>query len=161
MKSRLIPVLTVLSLTAGAALADGAKIFPLSATYKEECGSCHVAYPPELMSQASWRGVMRGLDKHFGSDASLDRAKAAEISAFLDANAAGRDKYATVDAEGRPLLRITDGAWFRREHRDGHDGITPAVWKSPAVKSAANCGACHRGAEQGDYSESKIRIPRS
>lgn len=48
MKSRLSQVLTVLglSLTASAALADGARIFPLSATYKEECGSCHVAYSP-------------------------------------------------------------------------------------------------------------------
>lgn len=163
MKSRLSKLLTVLglSLAASVALADGAKIYPLTATYKEECGSCHVAYPPELMSQASWRAVMQGLDKHFGSDASLDPAKAREIGAFLDANAARRDKYATFDAKGRPLLRLTDGAWFRRKHRDGHDGITPAVWKMPSVKSVANCSACHRSAEQGDYSEDDIRIPRS
>lgn len=163
MKSRLSQVLSVLSLslTAGLAFADGAKIFPLSATYKEECGSCHVAYPPELMSQSSWRAVMRGLDQHFGSDASLDAAKAREIGAFLETNAAWRDKYATFDAQGQPLLRITDGAWFQRKHRDGDDGITPAVWKSPSVKSVANCSACHRGADQGDYSEGDIRIPRS
>lgn len=163
MKSALSKLLTVLGLglTASVALADDAKIFPLSASYKEECGSCHVAYPPELMSQASWRAVMRGLDQHFGSDASLDAAKANEIGAYLEANAARRDKYATFDAQGQPLLRLTDGAWFRRKHRDGHDGITVAVWKLQSVKTAANCVACHRGAERGDYSEGDIRIPRS
>lgn len=35
------------------------------------------------MSQASWRAVMRGLGRHFGSDASLDAAKAGEIGTFL------------------------------------------------------------------------------
>lgn len=143
----------------GGALADGAKSYPLTPAYKEECGSCHIAYPPALLPPASWRAVMGGLPRHFGSDASLDAAKAKEISDTLDAAATRRDRAAATDAKGRPLLRITESDWFLRKHRDGHDGITSAVWKLPAVKSPANCAACHRGAERGDYSERDIRIP--
>lgn len=149
------------SVLVGAAVAGESKSFPLAPAYQEECGSCHLAFPPALLPVASWRAVMAGLTRHFGSDASLDQAKAREIGNYLDANAARREQYATRDAGGRPLLRITEGDWFRREHRSGHDGITAAVWQLPSVKSAANCAACHRGAAQGDYSEREIRIPRS
>ena len=139
----------------------GDHVYPITPVYKEECASCHVAYPPGLLSAESWRAVMAGLDRHFGSDASLDPAKAKEITQFLEANAARKSKYAAVDAKGKPLLRITDGDWFQREHRDGHDGLSRAVWSLPSVKSAANCAACHRGAEQGSYAEGEIRLPRS
>lgn len=151
----------VLGALVSSARADDNHSYPLSASYREECGSCHVAYPPALMSAASWQAVMNGLERHFGSDASLEPAKAREIRQFLAANTARRAKYESFDANGRPALRITEGAWFLRKHRDGHDGITPAVWRLPSVKSAANCGACHRQAEQGDFSESGISIPRS
>ncbi len=36
--------------------------------YSEECGACHLAYPPSLLPQASWRGIMDGLADHFGED---------------------------------------------------------------------------------------------
>jgi mono/diheme cytochrome c family protein len=41
-----------------------------------------------------------------------------------------------------------------------HDEVGPAAWKLPAVKSAANCAACHASAEQGDFRKRNIRIPR-
>lgn len=159
--ARHLSVLLALGALGAAARADDNNFYPLSASYREECGSCHVAYPPALLSAASWRAVMNGLERHFGSDASLEAAKAREIGQFLEANSARRAKYDSTDAYGRPLLRITEGAWFLRKHRDGHDGITAAVWRLPSVKSRANCSACHLQAEQGDYSEGDIRIPRS
>jgi hypothetical protein len=55
-------------------------------------------------------------------------------------------------------LRISEAAWFKREH-DAHE-INPAVWKSPRVKSPANCAACHPGAERGNYNERDIKIPK-
>lgn len=143
------------------AYADGSKIYPLSPSYIEECGSCHAAFPPALMTAESWKALLGGLNKHFGEDASLAPDKVAEIGRFLDANAARRDKYRAVDVQGKPLIRVTESAWFRREHRDGHDGITAGVWRLPSVKTPANCPACHRSAEKGDYSEGGIRIPRS
>jgi len=55
-----------------------------------------------------------------------------------------------------PEDRITRTPWFVREHRE----VSATTWKLPAVKSAANCGACHQGADQGDFSEHSVRVPR-
>jgi nitrate/TMAO reductase-like tetraheme cytochrome c subunit len=120
--------------------------------WQTECGSCHVAFPPRLLPAESWRAVMSGLDKHFGSDASLDAAATKEIGAFLDKNA-GSNRHAT---SGKPTLRITETRWFVREH----DEVSERVWKNPKVNSAANCAACHTQAESGNYSEHSIRIPK-
>jgi len=143
----------VVALLAGAlpvAQADR-EVFDVSnPVYRDECGSCHVPYPPQLLPKTSWRAIMAGLDRHFGSDASLDAKPARDIQAFLDANASRRA------ASGEPRLRITESAWFKREH----DEVPASVWKSPAVNSAANCGACHTQADRGDYSERTLRVPK-
>lgn len=142
----------LLALPAGAAHADGKVYSATNETWKAECGSCHVAYPPQLLPAPSWRALMGGLDKHFGTDASLDPKTAAEIGAFLDKHAA-RARSTTAD---KPLLRITESAWFKHEH----DEVAAATWKSPKVNSPANCAACHRRAESGDYGERSLRIPK-
>ena len=126
--------------------------FPLAnPVYKAECGSCHVPYPPALLPATSWRALLDGLEKHFGTDASVDAKSLAELGAFLESNA-GRDRRATA---GVPRLRITETDWFRREHRE----VSAAKWTGAAVKSPANCAACHTGAETGDFGERGIRVP--
>ncbi len=130
---------------------------PMDSTYSEECGACHVAFPPGLLSRQSWQALMRGLPEHFGTDASLDAATAARIEAYLQGSAG---RHQTRGADGRPLLRITETGWFRREHRSGEHGMTWAVFDSKEVGSAANCQACHRGAAEGRYGEREIRLPR-
>jgi len=120
--------------------------------FKQECSSCHIAYAPGLLPAESWRKMMAGLDQHFGSDASLDAQDNKEITDFLVANASNR-----WSGSGAPL-RITETSWFLREH-DGEE-ISPSVWKNPKVKSPSNCGACHTQAEQGDFSEHNIRVPK-
>jgi len=52
-------------------------------------------------------------------------------------------------------LRITETAWFVRKH----DEVSRTIWSRKSVKSAANCAACHRQAEQGVFNERDIRIP--
>lgn len=123
-----------------------------NALWQNECGSCHVAFPPRLLPAASWRAVMSGLDKHFGSDASLDAASAREIGVFLEKNAGSKG----LASAGKPILRITETRWFQREH----DEVPDRAWKNPKVKSAANCAACHTQAESGNFSEHGIRIPK-
>lgn len=120
--------------------------------WQADCGSCHVAYPPRMLSAASWISVMAGLDKHFGVNASLDTATAKEISTFLENNA-GKGKYGASD---KAILRISETSWFVREHRK----IAANTWKNPKVKSSANCGACHTTAASGNYSEHNISIPK-
>ncbi|HWC45344.1 MAG TPA: cytochrome C, partial [Casimicrobiaceae bacterium] len=64
---------------------------PSHPAFLAECGSCHVPYPARLLSAASWRTVMNNLDRHFGTDASLDAATTAAIRGYLEAGAgAGR-----------------------------------------------------------------------
>lgn len=121
--------------------------------YQQECSSCHVAYPPQLLSAASWRAVMGGLDKHFGTDASLDAKSRSGILRFLEQHAGKR----SMNSNGKPLLRITETRWFTHEH----SGELPRdIWKHPAIKTSANCQACHIAADKGDYSERNIRLPK-
>jgi nitrate/TMAO reductase-like tetraheme cytochrome c subunit len=121
------------------------------ASYEAECASCHMAYPPGLLSEQSWKNVMSSLSKHFGTDASVDAKTQAEITNWLIKNAATRQKY----SETAPENRITKTSWFIRKH----DEVRPDVWKRVGVKSPANCGACHIDAAKGVFSENNIRIP--
>ncbi|MFZ2989033.1 diheme cytochrome c [Ideonella sp.] len=136
----------------GSAQADGGQRVPPSPLYKQECAACHAAFPPNALPAASWQRLMTGLPKHFGTDASLDPALAAQISAWLVANAA-TGRRAT---DAPPQDRITTSAWFVREHRE----VAADVWKRPAVGKASNCAACHTGAAEGRFSENDVRIPR-
>jgi len=139
-------------LIANSAHASGEAFRATNPKWKAECGSCHVAYPARLLSAESWKAIMAGLNKHFGSDASPDAASTAEILAFLEQNASHRKP----DPAASPQLRITETRWFLRKH----DEVSAATWKNPLVKSAANCAACHTQAENGDFNERSIRLPK-
>lgn len=144
-------LLCLLCAGAGPALADGDRSYTATdPAWKSECGSCHLAYPPELLPASSWRALMGGPDKHFSTDASLEPATAAKIATFLEHNA-GRER----GAPAKPVLRITETRWFVHEH----DEVSGRVWKSAKVKSASNCAACHTGAERGDFDEDSVQIP--
>jgi nitrate/TMAO reductase-like tetraheme cytochrome c subunit len=123
-----------------------------NAKWKSECGSCHVAYPPNLLPAESWRAIMSQLDRHFGSNAGMDPETAREITAFLEANAG----VAKQKPAGKVPLRITETAWFKSEHRK----VPAHIWKSSKVRSPANCGACHATADAGDFSERNVKVPR-
>jgi mono/diheme cytochrome c family protein len=138
----------VLVMLADDAMAETSRFAVGNATYQSECGSCHVAYPPALLGAGTWRDIMRGLDKHFGTDAGLGDSAHAQIKAYLQAGAGPSRREV-------PTLRISDASWFSKEHRE----IAAATWKSAAVKSPANCGACHRQADRGDYGERSLRVP--
>ena len=55
----------------GAALPALADRVPLPANapagYQAECGSCHMAYQPALLSAHDWRRTLAGLKDHFGT----------------------------------------------------------------------------------------------
>ena len=129
---------------------------PKNAAFEEECASCHMAYPPQMLDANSWRAVMNGLSKHFGSDASIDEKRRIAITDFLAAHSGGRKTGDTRDAQGKPLLRITETARFDKKHRE----IAAATWQRASIKSPANCTACHAQAAAGDYNERSIRIPK-
>lgn len=143
---------------------EGGRALPAvnNAKWKTECASCHTLYHPALLPERSWRKLMAGLDQHFGENASLDAATQKEIGEFLSSHAADRDnsrrarKIAQSIPAGRTPLRFSETDYFTRKH----DEIRADVWKRQAIASKANCAACHPGAEQGNFDEHGVRIPR-
>jgi hypothetical protein len=121
---------------------------------KKECGSCHMAYQPQFLPRRSWQKLMETLSDHFGENASLGDVQGKAVLDYLVANAsdgarAGREgrKFATSIPSAQTPLRITDVPRWIREHRE----VPASKWADPAVKSKANCVACHPSAEQGIY----------
>jgi mono/diheme cytochrome c family protein len=120
--------------------------------YQQECAACHTAYPPGMLPAQSWSRVMNGLDRHYGTDASLDAATVQQIAGWLQVHA-GTDQRVR---DSPPEDRITRSAWFERKHRR----IDPQVWRHASVKSAANCVACHVQADRGHFDDDSIRFPK-
>lgn len=121
------------------------------ATYRAECGACHLAYPPALLSAEDWRRIVAGLGQHFGSDAMIAAPQRLEITAFLERYSGDPGKIGS--ASNQP--RISQTARFIRKHHE----VPAKFWRDPRVKSAANCEACHRGASDGRFGEHDISIP--
>ncbi|MCF8160764.1 MAG: diheme cytochrome c [Polaromonas sp.] len=145
------------ALVLGRAQAGGGHFYaPVSdAVVKEECGGCHLAFAPSMLPARSWARLMADLKNHFGDDASVDAATAKKITDYLTANAAdqagtryGNKLLRDVSVAQAPL-RITELPRWVKEHRE----VTASEWKQPAVRSKANCSACHTGAERGYYED--------
>lgn len=134
-----------------------------NAKWKAECGgSCHMLYHPALLPERSWVKMMAGLDKHFGENAELDAATRDEITRFLSANSSDKmndrrsRRINQSITPGEEPLRFTETEYFDARH----DDISAATYKRKSIGSPSNCVACHPKAEQGDYSENKVKIPR-
>lgn len=145
------------ALLLGRAQAGGSHYFPpvTNPVVKEECGSCHLVFAPSMLPASSWKKMMGDLKNHFGDDASIDPAAAAQITDYLvnnAADAAGR-RYGEKLLRGVPQtnapLRITELPKWVKEHRKVPDW----EWKHKEVRTKANCTACHSDAERGYYDE--------
>jgi hypothetical protein len=160
MRSALVTfAVTLMGLAAGPALADDHRQHqasaPLLPAYQQECGSCHLAFPPSMLPAPSWQRLMGNLPRHFGTDASLDAPATQQLAAYLAANASdGSSKRRTL--EQPPQDRISRLSWFVHKH----DEVPSDAWKRKAIGSAANCAACHPGAADGNFNEHQVRIPR-
>jgi hypothetical protein len=145
-------------LLAASAQADEHKIFlpkDVPPAYVKECGSCHVAFPPQLLDAQDWRNVMNNLDKHYGDNATLNDPARQEIADFLVRNADTRGYSSGANSARWPLPKLTKTDWFKHEHHK----VTNTLWTGPTVRSPSNCGACHAQAEQGSFREDGIRMP--
>ena len=132
----LVALLVVLAIAAPAASAATPQILS-DRVANDECGACHMPFPPNFLPKNSWKRIMANLDNHFGGDASLDPKTRDHIAAFYA-------RYGAVSGDN--VLRVTETRWWRRIH--GYE-IPARVWTQ--VGSKANCLACHvvsrRGAE--------------
>ena len=132
--------------------APSAGAAPPLPKYRQECAACHIAYPPGVLPAESWRRILGDLDHHFGTNASLDSATLKQLEGWLTAHAANAGRAASRPPEDR----ITRSRWFIAEH----DEIAASTWQRASIKSASNCAACHTRADQGDFDERYVRIPR-
>jgi hypothetical protein len=148
----LLGILGAAALVQARAGDHGSAGVPVLPAYRQECAACHLAYPPGLLPAPSWKRVLNDLGRHYGTDASLDAATVRTLSAWLAANAGTGRR----GREEPPQDRITRSAWFLRKH----DKVAPAVWQRAAVKTPTNCTACHLQADQGNFDEHSVRIPR-
>lgn len=139
--------------------ALGVPAGPLDPTYAQECGSCHMAYPPSLAPSPRWIAIMDGLPNHFGEDATLEPGLMSRIRAYLTMNAAEKwDTRAAHELQGsNPLdpLRLTATPFWIRMHQ----GIPESVFKSRAVGAKGACEKCHSDASTGRFDPQDIHIP--
>ncbi len=130
--------------------------------YQEECGSCHMAYPPGLLPSRSWEKIMDHLDKHFDDNAELDPQTHQTISQLLTKNSADKSNYRRSQKFSRSIsqndipLRITETPYFIREHNEIPKRM---VSGNPKVQSFSQCNSCHLKAEKGSFNEHNINIP--
>lgn len=134
-----------------------------NAVYTKECDSCHLAFPPGLLPQRSWRALMAGLANHFGENAELPADTRQALLDYVTRNAAdhhsdyrlSRRVLDDLTAQEAPL-RITALRSFRREH----DAVPRYVFQNnPKLQGFSDCIVCHRRADQGDFNENGIDIP--
>jgi cytochrome b len=139
----------------------GAKL-PDNAQWREECGSCHLAFHPSLLPARSWQKMMAEQGQHFGTDLALDEATSKALLDFMVNNAAehsAREAAVKINGSIKPgdaPLRITETPYWVKKHQD----IAESDWRLAKVKSKANCGACHQDAEAGTFEDAAMHIPR-
>jgi hypothetical protein len=127
--------------------------------FAEQCGACHLAFPPCLASTATWNDILSDLPHHFGADATLSADQVAHIRAWLDANAAEHwdnlPSHLLRRSAAGGSLRITDTPGWRRTHRH----IPDAVFATKPVYRRSDCEACHADAATGHFAPQWIAIP--
>jgi hypothetical protein len=134
---------------------------PDNGVWREECGSCHLAYHPTLLPARSWTRLMQEQDTHFGESLGLDAATTSEILAFLNKNSADTEltepayKIKQSIPPNMTPVRVTETGYWIDKHRD----IADSVWRHPKVGSQANCSACHLDAEKGTFEDAAMRLP--
>ena len=138
------------------------RTLPDDPKWREECGSCHLAFHPSLLPRRSWQQLIAEQDRHFGEDLALDAPMRAALLAFATGNAAEQKRTEaafkinrSIPAEATPL-RITQTPYWLKKHAE----IAAADWRLPQVKSKVNCTACHQDAAAGTFEDAAMRIPR-
>ena len=129
--------------------------------WREECGSCHLAFHPSLLPERSWRQMLQEQANHFEEDLFLEADTAAELEDFLVKNAA--EQAATEAAwkinrsipENETPLAITQTAYWKQKHGE----LPKAIWQTDLVKGKSNCAACHLDANEGTFEDGAMRLP--
>jgi hypothetical protein len=129
--------------------------------YQQECGACHFAYQPWLLPSGSWERILGELPSHFGEDIPLDEQTRNTIDQYLTANAADRvsvkrSRKIMKSLKGNTPVRVSEIPYILEKHHD----LDTAILKRPSIGYLGNCIACHTSADQGNYDDDYVTIPR-
>ncbi len=129
--------------------------------YNEECGACHLAYPPGLLPRESWQKLMNGLESHFDENAELDGETFTHITNYLEQYSLqkgqpGKMSKMLRNAPDVAPIRITELPYFVRKHDEIPGRM---VIKNPKVGSFSRCNSCHKEAAKGLFNEDMVSIP--
>ncbi len=122
--------------------------FIRNSTYIEECGACHLAYPPGLLPVKSWQGIMAGLEDHFGENAELDNESSTHILAYLEQYALAPGQQTRIgklirNIPDNPPLRITELPAFINAHEEIAERLKVEKLETGFLSP---CADCHRTA---------------
>lgn len=136
------------------------------ASYRKECGACHFAYSPGMLTSDAWRLVMEApnLAKHFGEEVKITPAQRESLLRYLTENAAERSDYegSKVFMERMSERKSTSQRVITVPHMATvHRSLWEIMKKSNTVqvRTLANCNACHQKAEEGSYAYEEILVP--
>lgn len=130
-------------------------------TFKQECGACHFAYQPGLLPSGSWEKILNNLPSHFDEEVSLDQETKKIINEYLQANAAEnssakRARKILKSLRGQTSLRISETPYILEKH----DELNSNIFSRQSIGSRSNCIACHPEAEQGNYDDDFVKMPK-
>ncbi len=131
----------------------------LDPVFSEQCGSCHLAYPPSLAPAVTWNAILDRPHAHFGADTGLPPAMIAALRGYLDANSAEHWdtlpswRFRVPGPGGARRITATPG--WQRIHRH----IPASVFAAPPVYSRGACEACHQDAASGMFAPQRIAMP--
>ncbi|MCF6206559.1 MAG: cytochrome b/b6 domain-containing protein [Sulfurovum sp.] len=131
--------------------------------FYNECGSCHMIYPPNLLPKKSWIAMMKDLENHFGDDASIDDSLNHSILAFLikksaenSTSQASLNILKSLKDVNKTVIAISKTPYWDEAHKDVDDEL----FNSEQVLSKANCKVCHIDIEYGIIENNLIKIPK-
>jgi len=119
-----------------------------SALYKDECGSCHLAFAPSLARTEDWLRITSSLSRHFGSDASVSPQSLAMLETYFKTYGSNREKYKFAPGS----LRISDSPWFQRKHRKQRLAEAIGI-RTISIRAWSDCMQCHAQADKGYFDD--------
>jgi len=130
-------------------------------SYKQECGACHFNYHPGLLPSSSWKKLLNALPSHFDEEVSIDEQSVNEIEKYLTENSAEnssskRARKILRSLKGQTPLRISETPYIKEKHHE----LRSSIFNRTSIGSRSNCIACHTTAEQGNYDDDYVKIPK-
>lgn len=122
-----------------------------------DCGECHLAFHPSLLTAASWERMLAE-EEHFGEFLGLPLEEIEELIRFARQNSAnqGQTEHAVRSAaEASSSLRITENQWWREAHHE----LPVDAFERREVGGKLRCGACHPDGEQGTFDGRAADLP--